>query len=130
MSQHQYFDRLLTILEDYEEFTTSTFGIPNQLFTVIGGTAMGGIVGGPLGAVVGGVAGLTIPYFWPDAKTPIILVLRNLNNQQKDIIVSAVQVLVGGYSAALLGAFLKNPSQKKELADLLRKTLMEFANKR
>lgn len=127
MDQYHYFDQLLTILEKHDEFTTSAFGIPKQLFTAAAGTVVGGMIGGPLGAMVGGVAGLTIPHLWSQAKTPIIVVLRSLTNEQKEIVVRAVQTLVG---ATPIGSFLNNASQKKELLDLLRKTLVELFNKR
>lgn len=54
MNQYHYFDQLLTILEKHDEFTTSAFGIPKQLFTAAAGTVVGGMIGGPLGAMVGG----------------------------------------------------------------------------
>lgn len=127
MNQYHYFDQLLTILEEHDEFKSNAFGIPNQLFTAAAGIAMGGMIGGPLGAMIGGAAGLTIPHLWSQAKTPIIVALRSLNNEQKEIVVRAVQTLVG---ATPIGSFLNNASQKKELLDLLRKTLVELLNKR
>lgn len=127
MSQYHYFDQLLTVLEEHVEFTSSAFGIPKQLFTAAAGAVVGGIIGGPLGAMVGGATGLTITHLWSQAKTPIIVVLRSLSNEQKDIVVRAVQTLVG---ATPVGSFLNNASQKKELLDLLRKTLVELLNKR
>lgn len=107
MNQYHYFDQLLTILEQHDEFKTSAFGIPKQLFTAAAGTVVGGMIGGPLGAMVGAVAGLTIPHFFK--KTPIIVALRSLNNEQKEIVVRAVQTLVG---ATPIGSFLNNASQK------------------
>lgn len=127
MNQYHYFDQLLTILEQHDEFKTSAFGIPKQLFTAAAGTVVGGMIGGPLGAMIGGVAGLSVPHLWSQAKTPIIVVLRSLNNEQKETVVRVVQTLVG---ATPIGSFLNNASQKKELLDLLRKTLVELLNKR
>lgn len=57
MNQYHYVDQLLTILEEHDEFTTSAFGIPKQLFTAAVGTVVGGMIGGPLGAMVGGLQG-------------------------------------------------------------------------
>lgn len=127
MNQYHYFDQLLTILEKHDEFTTSAFGIPKQLFTATAGTVVGGMIGGPLGAMVGGAAGLTITHLWSQAKTPIIESLRSLNNEQKETVVRVVQTLVG---ATPIGSFLNNASQKKALLDLLFKTLVELLNKR
>lgn len=127
MSQHHHFDSLLSSLEKHDEFKTSALGVSKQLFTAVAGTAVGGMIGGPLGALIGGVAGLTIPYFLTKVKIPIIDALRDLTSAQRKVVLGVVQARVGAKSVS---SFLENPSQKKELLDLLRNTLVGLANKR
>ncbi|XP_062615344.1 uncharacterized protein LOC134277087 [Saccostrea cucullata] len=115
-----YYNQLMTILETNDELRKSARGIFKQMAWAAGGTAVGGVLLGPPGAMVGGVAGSMIGYICSDEYTAMIKVLRNLNDEEKQKVVKAVQELVGTSSIEALTRFISQQVQRDMLLKLLR----------
>ncbi|XP_061181139.1 uncharacterized protein LOC133189758 [Saccostrea echinata] len=115
-----YYNQLMTILETNDELKKSARGIFKQMAWAAGGTAVGGVLLGPPGAMVGGVAGSMIGYICSDEYTAMIKVLENLNDEEKQKVVKAVQELVGTSSIEALTRFISQQVQRDMLLKLLR----------
>ncbi|XP_061192421.1 uncharacterized protein LOC133200674 [Saccostrea echinata] len=115
-----YYNQLMTILETNDELKKSARGIFKQMAWAAGGTAVGGVLLGPPGAMVGGVAGSMIGYICSDEYTAMIKVLKNLNDEEKQKVVKAVQELVGTSSIEALTRFISQQVQRDMLLKLLR----------
>lgn len=117
-----YYNQLIKILETNEELKKSARGIFKQMAWAAGGTAVGGVLLGPLGAGIGGMAGSMIGYMCADEYTAMIKVLKNLSDSDKEKVVKAVQELVGSSSIEALTRFIGNQVQR----DIFLKLLGDF----
>ncbi|XP_060603436.1 uncharacterized protein LOC132756391 [Ruditapes philippinarum] len=97
----KYFERLLRIFETNPEIKKTLRGRAKQILCGAAGTGIGVIFVGPVGAVVGGVVGALIGGKIADDYTPLMKVLRNLSDSEKQRLVKEVQNLV---SSALIEA--------------------------
>ena len=125
-----YYNELITLLETNKELKKSFRAIAKQAAWPAGLSAVGGALRGAKGALIGGAAGLLIGYLCSDEYTPMIKVLKNLNDEDKEKVVKAVQELVRSSSINALTSFIQNPVGMKQFIKVLRDVVGDIKKKR
>ena len=98
-----YFERFISILEGNRDIESSFTGIRRQMTYGLVFGIIGGLVAGPLGGTLGAALGA---YCGGDDYPGLINYLKNLDDNQRERLVDAIQRLVGNASEEALSAFL------------------------
>ncbi|KJH40535.1 hypothetical protein DICVIV_13505 [Dictyocaulus viviparus] len=114
-----YFDQLLKVLDTSPAIRETFTCVAKQTGYAAAGTAIGGLLVGPIGALVGGVLGAVYGYGQSSDYSNLMESIRSLNNKEKRELSAQIQCLVGSSTIEGLTNFLASEYNRKKLVDLL-----------